>query len=251
MRSKGFVFGDIHFPFHHRVLLPIAIWFCVRMNPAYIIQIGDLMDWLSAGKFPRSYNIMTPKSEMDHARYYAELFWIALNEFVPKAEKYQLLGNHCLRPLKRMIEKNPESEMLLKDKLEELYTFDGVKTIFDVREELIIDDVWYHHGHYARLGAHCEYNLNNTVCGHSHRGGSHFFPMNGHGQKQIWELNAGYLADPHSPGLSYTMQKRATRWTHGFGVVDFDAPRFVPIHEGMAVWLKDDPIYKAILEFFK
>lgn len=251
MRTKGFVFGDIHFPFHHRVLLPVAIWFCVKHKPDYCLQVGDLYDWLSASKFPRSYNVMTPRSEQEHARYYGELFWMCLNEFLPDAKKYQLLGNHCVRPLKRMIEKFPESECMVVDKLQELYTFPNVKTVFDTREELIIDDVWFHHGHFSKLGAHAEYNHNNTVVGHSHRGGTMFFPLNGHAQKQIWEGNAGYLADPFSPGLSYTMQKRATRWTHGYMIVDWEGPKFIPIHEGMATWLKDDKLFKAILDFFK
>lgn len=246
MRKRGFVFGDIHFPFQHKLLFPLAVWICIKRAPQYIVQIGDLHDKYSASKFPRSHNLFTPKQEREWCKYYADLFWITLNSYLPYAEKYQLLGNHCVRPIKRVMEKAPEYESELVQILHEDYTFEKVKTIYDIRDELIIDDVWYHHGHLTKLGAHCQYNHNNTVCGHSHHGGTEYFPLNGHAQKQIWEANAGYLADPLSPGLSYTMQKKATRWTHGVLEIDFMGPRFMPIHVGMIENIKDDDLWKQL-----
>jgi hypothetical protein len=246
MRRRGFVFGDIHFPFHHKLLLPLAVWICIKSRVQYIVQIGDLHDKYSSSKFPRSYNLFTPKEERTWCNYYAELFWMVLQQHLPEAEKYQLLGNHCVRPIKRVLEKAPEYEEELVSILHEDYTFDHVTTIYDPRDELIIDDIWYQHGHLSKLGAHCQYNHNNTVVGHTHRGGFDTFPLNGHAMKQIFELNSGYLADPNSPGLSYTMQKKVTRWTHGYGLVDAMGARFVPLHVGMIDGIKDDPLWKEL-----
>lgn len=43
----------------------------------------------------------------------------------------------------------------------------------------------------------------------------------------LWELNAGYMADPHAKGLTYTPQ-RITHWTEGLGWTDEYGPRFIP-----------------------
>ena len=212
-----------------------------------IVQAGDLMDFYSASKFPRSYNLFTPREEVELSRNYSIKFWSILNKYCPKAEKYQILGNHCVRPIKRIMEKAPEFEEDMKRSLNELYTFEGVKTIYDTHEELVIDDVWYHHGHRSKLGDHASYNHQNTVCGHTHRGGAVFFPLEGHLKKQIWEANAGYLANPHAAGLRYTMQNKATRWTHGVLEIDQFGPKFVALWPEMAKGMENDPLFKELV----
>lgn len=250
-RRRGFFFGDIHFPFHHKVCLPIAMYYAIKGNYDYYVQVGDLYDWYSASKFSRSYNIFTPKHEKQWSRYYAEIFWSLLNQHNPKAEKYQIRGNHDVRPERRVIDKAPEFETDLEESMQRHYTFDFVKTIHDGREELFVDDICVVHGYLSGLtGKHAEFNLKNIVCGHTHRGGTIFIRNNGHDGGCIFEANAGYLADPYSPGLTYTMQKRATRWTWGFLVVDQCGPRFVPVHPSFAERLKDDPLFQELMKAF-
>ncbi len=221
--KRIFIFGDIHFPFHHKIALAVAMYYCRHWKPDIIVQVGDLRDWYSYSKFSRKVNLFTPKQEDQWATYYSELFWGKLNEWLPQSEKYQLLGNHCVRPIKRIGELAPEFEEDYIPILHEKYKFDGVKTIYDPREELDLHGVRFIHGYLSKLGDHARFNQMPVVCGHSHQGGALPLVMR---DKIIFELNAGYLADPMHPALSYTMQKRATRWTHGFATIDPDGPRF-------------------------
>lgn len=247
-RRRGFFFGDIHFPFHHKNLLSLAMYFCIKGNYDYVCQVGDLRDWYSASKFPRSYNVFTPKHEQQWASYYAELFWGILREKLPHASLFQILGNHCVRPHKRIVEKAPEFEQDIVSMIRDLYTFEGVKTVYDSREELYIDDICIIHGYLSRLGAHAAYNLKSVVCGHSHTGGVAYIRNAGHEGGILWELNAGYLADPFTAGLSYTAQKRATKWTWGFGAVDEWGPRFVPLHPEDMNRFKGDPLLEELIK---
>ena len=251
MRRRGFVFGDIHFPFHHKTILPLALYFAIKGEYDYYVSIGDLYDWFSASKFPRSYNVFTPKQEKQWSRYYAEAFWGFLQAYCSNAEKYQIRGNHDVRPEKRIIETAPEFETDLETSVRAHYTFEGVKTIMDAREELYVDDVCFVHGYYAGIaGKHAEFNLKNVVCGHTHRGGTVYLRKDGHDGGTIFEANAGYLADPYSRGLAYTMQKRATRWTWGYLEIDKCGPKFVPLHPSMAEGLKTDPLFIEICSAF-
>lgn len=246
MRRKGFVFGDIHFPFHHPVVLALAMWLCVSRKPKYVVQIGDLYDKYSAAKFPRSFNVMTPSEERQWSRYYAEIFWTWIQEKLPGVECYQFLGNHCVRPLKRILEKAPEFEEELYEVLCDDYTFDGVKTIYEVREEFRIDDILFNHGVYTGIGKHHEFALENFVAGHTHQGGTVFRPLKGHLTKHTFEANAGYLANPYSRGLSYSLLKRLTRWTHGGLEIDELGPAFRPLWPDMARDITDKSFWDLV-----
>jgi hypothetical protein len=114
----------------------------------------------------------------------------------------------------------------------ELYKFPNVKTIEDPREELIIKDICFMHGYRTKIGDHLRYNMQNTVHGHTHRGGLHFEPYN---DKILWELDCGFLADQNRLPLSYTPQRK-TKWTLGFGLIqEIDGmlrPQFIPLSDG-------------------
>lgn len=204
----------------------MALYYCVEFQPEVIVQVGDLRDWYSHSRFTRKVNLFTPKQEDDWGSFYSELFWKTLNDKCEKAEKYQLLGNHCIRPMARIMEKAPEFEEDLVEKVHERFTFDGVKTIYDPREELDVGGVRFIHGYKSQLGDHAKFNHMSVVCGHTHRGGMVSIPLF---DRNIFELNVGYLADPTHPALSYTMQKKATNWTLGFGLIDQDGPRFISL----------------------
>lgn len=246
MRKRGFILGDVHFPFHHKTILPLALYFFLKGKYDYFVQIGDLFDRYSAAKFPRSYNVFTPRDERKWSRYYSEVMWNFVGTHAK--DRYQMVGNHCVRPVKRIMELAPEFEDEMVAVLNEDYTFEGVKTIYDPREELYIDDICFLHGYLGNPMGHAMFNLKNFVGGHTHRGHTMFLPKDGHEQKMIWELNAGYVADACSKGLSYTAQRRATRWTHGFGHIDEFGPRFVPLDVSMADQYRQDPLF---LELYK
>ena len=231
MKTTYLCIGDVHAPFidkkvfrilsekipeHYEDALSRGRRFCV-------IQLGDLYDMYSASKYVRSLDLITPQDEFELGKETARERWGIIRKRAKKASCYQLLGNHDARPFKRLLEKCPELASVVSFK--DLFTFEGVKTIHDPAQELILDEIVFMHGYRSKLGDHCLYNRLSTVCGHSHRGGVLFFP---HGKEMLFELNAGYIAQSDSVPMRYGMQ-RISKTTHGYGLIDQDGPRFIPI----------------------
>ncbi len=217
------ILGDLHAPFHCRRVVAKAIELIKRIKPKVVVQVGDLLDFYAFSRYPRSLNLLTPQQEIKSGRRVAEDLWEDVQAAAgKKVECFQLMGNHDSRLAKRIAEALPEVEGMVP---KGLWTFDGVTTIESEREELILDGVVYMHG-YRKHGDHVKYNLMSTVHGHHHTGGVVFLPVK---NKILFELDAGYLANFKSPAMSYGMQSRVTKWTHGVGVIDADGPRFVPL----------------------
>jgi len=191
------------------------------VRPTIIIQMGDLYDFFSWGRFPRPFEIL-PKDEAELGRKIAIALWKQIRLIAPKAELWQILGNHDDRAKKRIVETMPEIEPFVN--LEPMWQFDGVHTVPDSKRELELAGIIFQHGH-RKFGEHVKYNLAPTVTGHTHTGGVSFITIR---DKLIWELNAGYLADPTKTPLKYNPQKW-TRWTHGVGFIDNWGPRFIQL----------------------
>jgi len=218
-----FIFGDLHFPFASKPAVSWALKSVKYHKPKIIIQIGDLYDMFSFARFSKTRNLMTPKQELEAGRKDAEEFWLEVKHIAPKADYFQLKGNHDERVFKRMLDQAPEFESMLS--INHIWEFPKVRTIRQEREELIIDDICFIHGYRTKLGDHVRFNHMSTVVGHSHTGGVHFMPLKG---KTLWELNVGFLGDRFTTPLSYTKQRQVTRWTLGYGVIDTCGPRFIP-----------------------
>jgi len=191
----------------------------------HVVQIGDLYDCMAQSRFPKSMNYMTPAQEIESARNLAETFWETVYDICPKASLWQLLGNHDIRPKKRIRDLAPELEHFME--FHEYWRFDGVNTQVDDRDELLIDDIAYIHGHRSKLGDHARFMLRNVVCGHTHRGGTHFINLH---DKIIWELNCGFVGDRnYDEAFSYIPHKKFGNWTTGMGEIDNLGPRFIPL----------------------
>lgn len=224
--KKIAIAGDLHFPFVCSNTLTAFYAFIEKEKPDVVVQIGDLLDAYSYSKFPNSKNIFTPKQEIDLGFKMAQDFWSTVRKIVPGVICKQILGNHDFRVHKRVLEKLPEIEHLFS--INHLFTFEGVDTLFDTRESLVINGIHFIHGYMSRLGDHMGYLNANTVCGHSHLGGVVYRNSNSHGiVSTLWELNAGFMGDTNSKALSYTAHK-FTRWTKGWGFIDEYGPRFIP-----------------------
>lgn len=218
--------GDTHHPFVNQRALEKVYLFAEREKPEVIVQVGDLYDVYSHAKFPRSHNVFTPRQEEELGRRGAETMWAELKKASPKARCVQLWGNHDVRPLKRVLEQYPAAEDWIAERMNQIMSFDGVETLPDSRQELILPgNVMVHHGYMGRPGAHRDYNAGfNFVFGHTHT--AHVLYKQIQGQVR-WEMNVGFLGDVGSKGLSYTPQK-LVQWTVGHGWLDEDGPRFIP-----------------------
>jgi predicted phosphodiesterase len=222
-KSKILVVGDTHFPFVNKSCLDAIFEFNKKTQPDYVVQVGDLYDLYAHSKFPRSQNIYKPEEEEALGRKGAEEMWQRLKKDNPNAKCFQLWGNHDLRPAKRVLESLPTLEHVVKEYYKRLMTFDGVTTIEDYRQELIIDNIVFHHGYRSQLGSHRDHLLQNFVCGHSHKGGVVYKRLR---DEVIWELNAGFVGDADSKVLAYTAQKIHDQ-TLGWGFIDEFGPRFI------------------------
>lgn len=218
--------GDAHLPWIHKPTFSKILQIIEAFKPDVIGQCGDLYDFYSFSRFPKNPNTTSPDVELNTGRKCAEEFWRLIHKKAPDATCYQIKGNHCDRPIKRAMELAPELASLIGPQMKSIYEFEGVKTIHDSTQELIIGDICFMHGFRGKLGDHAKHNMMNTVVGHSHRGGVFYMPtIKG---KTIWELNVGYIADPTQDPLKYSMQ-RYVHWTRGLGLIDIHGPRFCPL----------------------
>lgn len=214
------VYGDLHSPWTHADAFEWATSLDLPIKRA--VQVGDARDMLAYSKFAGP-TIMTPPQEMEAATEELTQFWKTIKTNYPRVECYQLKGNHCDRPKKRLY----EAGLHYVADLDRFFTFRGVKTIYDVTEPLVLDDIHFMHGYGSgKLGDICKKFKAKIVCGHSHRGGVYY--ENTIRNKIIWELNAGFLGDPFSKAMSYRPVKW-THWTLGVGYINsMGVPMFIP-----------------------
>lgn len=222
--QKVVIAGDLHCPFADVNAVSAFYEAIEREEPNIILQAGDSYDMYAHSRFPRSHDLMTPKQEMAEARQFMEAFWKNCGKIAGrKTRLIQILGNHCLRPSKRISESYPEIASLLG--IDHLFKYPGVETILDARSEFQIDGVIYTHGHYTKHGQHAAYYGKSVCHGHTHRGNVSYQKLHG---RVIWELDVGHLADENAEPLQYTPTK-TTKWTVGYGIVDELGPRFIPL----------------------
>lgn len=223
-KNRILAIGDTHYPFTCRRSLNRVLDLADELKPTVILQMGDLYDMFSFSKYPRSHNVMMPEKELDLGLEQACDMWRELKKRAPRAKKFQLIGNHDVRPIKRMMEVIPALESFLD--LRKLFDFPGVEMAGDDRDELFIDDICFMHGYRSKLGDHMRHNRMKTVCGHAHRGGVVYERL---GDKILWELNTGFIGDVSSVPMSYSRQRKLAQYTKGVGFIDPLGPRFIPI----------------------
>jgi predicted phosphodiesterase len=217
---KILALGDTHFPFHHKKALEWTYRLADKLKPTHVIQLGDLLDQFAFSRYPKVLKL-DPEKELALGRVAAEKMWSHFKGL----PCYQLMGNHDDRALKKALAAAPELASLVGKSLRELYSFPGVRTVLDGREELILGGIAFQHGHRSRLGDHARFNRISTCVGHSHTGGVVFLRD---ARRVFWELNAGFLGDVSSPAFGYVAQKRFHTTTVGVGIIDDLGPRFCP-----------------------
>lgn len=227
--KRVYIAGDLHAPWTSTACLDfffrdierdlIEDKILKRKVQIAIVQIGDAYDFFSFSRFPGTRNLIKADDEIVRARVLVEEFWKRCKKVAPKAELYQLMGNHDIRPLKYCLENAPFLETFISSGLKELFKFDGITTVPE-NEELMIDGNVYIHGH-TNSGRHFEEYLSNVILGHTHNGCVHtkrfFRQLN---EKFLFELNAGYMGMPEEKCFSY--KRRTFKWTRGYGKVSED-----------------------------
>ena len=211
---KVFIVSDTHFPFHSKKAYKKMLHLIKSERPDVVIQIGDLLDQYVFSKYSRSLGIKTEDDIWKGVKC-AKQMWADIHRIVPKAKLYQLLGNHDLRMAKRISEKLPELETVVKTL--SLYQFDHVKTLNSDRDFLILDNVVYVHGWLGRSVDHIRYFGKSVVHGHTHRPEIVT-------EGRLWVLNVGYLADSKSLPLSYAPSKHS-KWRTACGMVEDGQPK--------------------------
>ncbi len=223
-RRRMLILGDTHFPWVHKESLE-RVYGWLSKNPVdVIVQIGDLFDLYAYSRFPRSQMGMDAKEEIDLAQAMATEMWAKLRELAPNAECYQLIGNHDVRPHRSVLAKAPELEHLVALGMRNFYRFDGVTTMEDDRQELLIDDILFIHGWGSRPGQHRDHFMHNVVLGHTHKLNTSYRTVYDPVTKEertLTEANAGLLGDPRAKVFGYT-PSRVTNYTLGFLVIDDD-----------------------------
>jgi hypothetical protein len=220
------VVGDVHEPFSNQAAKKHIYEYCRSYKPDFVVQVGDLYDHYCFSRFGKDARVMPPQLELECGRLQAEEFWWNVGNAAPAAHLVQLLGNHDARAKDRISDSNPALGLILDRGFEALYKFEDVETVMDEKQEYYVEDICFQHGHRSKLGDHAKWNQGKTVVGHSHLGGCVFL----RNRKGIyWELNAGWVGDETAAVFNYPAQKINRSWTLGFGVIDRDGPRFLPL----------------------
>lgn len=215
--NKVFIIPDTHFPFHSKRAYAKMIDLIKLEKPTHVVQIGDLLDQYVFSKYNRDLRI-TPSDDVKRGIKYAQEMWKTIQEIVPKAKCYQILGNHDMRMAKRISERIPELQDFID--LTAMYKFKGVESMQSDKQHLEIDGVIYVHGWLSRTIDHAKYFNKPTVHGHRHR------PEIVYDNDRLWSLDVGYLADKNSIPLNYR-PTQYSRWTTACGIVENKQPRIV------------------------
>lgn len=215
--TKVLVVSDTHIPFQNKKALAKVIEIARKERPTHIVQIGDLLDQYVFSRYSRSHDLLTPEDEVKKATKQATAMWAALQKASPKAKCFQLLGNHDIRVNKRIAERLPELQSLVKTL--GLYEFKGVKVLGSDRDYLELGGVVYCHGWLSKSLDHAKHFNRPTVHGHRHRPAIET-------QGRLWSMDVGFLGDEKQLPFSYTMSK-LTSWRMAVGIVEDGQPRLI------------------------
>lgn len=212
--------GDIHAPWLCEITMMLIYEFIERVKPEFIVVMGDEYDFFAQSKFPKQI-LISPEDEVKTARAQLEKVFQSLKRVAPKTKIYNLLGNHNLRPVKRLIESAPELMPFFD--FDSYFKFPESEFVNDPREPLIIGGIAFHHG-FMKQYSHMVKFQKPTVCAHTHNGGLLYQKVQG---KWLWELNAGYAGNPSKPCFNYT-PVREPNWTRGVGYISEWGPHWLP-----------------------
>jgi predicted phosphodiesterase len=122
--KKMLVLSDIHFPYHDKQALMVALRTGKQEQVDSILLNGDILDFYQLSKFTKDYRKPSVKAELDIFRFFID----QLKQRFPEASIYYKLGNHEVR-LDRWIKHNAQMFDGMLD-LEHLIDFKGADVVY-------------------------------------------------------------------------------------------------------------------------
>jgi len=135
-----------------------------------------------------------------------------------------MLGNHDIRPWKRVLEKAPDCLPFMDFKTH--FEFPGVTLWKDPQEPFVYNNIVFHHGYKSDRGAHVKAFGSNCVVGHTHRPDIFYAPRFTPFHQPLWELNVGHVARTDTRNMGYTPINWKA-WSKSCGIIDDLGPRVV------------------------
>ena len=230
--TKMIVFPDIHAPKHHKPSLKSALKFTKQYKPDIFIQLGDLCDYDSLGRF----DVLKEKdlTNLDHEVKSANKVLDQIEASLPKkCRKIICEGNHDRRPetysinnmskeLKKIIGANRLPYFHEAYKLEERgWEWVPEGKCFGYGKALFTHG-WFTNLHHAHKTVHRWFK--NIFYGHTHT--VQEYTINGIDGHPVSAVSIGTLS---RFDLSY-MRELPTNWCHAFGKIEFFGSngRFTP-----------------------
>jgi len=223
---KVVALSDTHEPFSDKYKIRAAIKLIKAEQPDVVVHLGDLYDFYMFSRFDKDLNIIHPKEELEYGHQKTTQMWKDIRAAAPNAKYKQLLGNHCCRVSKRIIQCLPALASEITSFHNKYFTYEGVTTTKSDREYILLDGVVYCHGWLNGCGAHKKFFEKCVVHGHSHHPDLVQDPLSKSNYVPFWELDTGCLADPSKAPFEYTSSV-LTKWKPAVGIIDNAMPKLV------------------------
>lgn len=214
--KRMLVLSDIHFPYHDKTALMVALRTGKQQDVDAILLNGDILDFYQLSKFTKDYRKPSVKAELDIFRFFID----QLKQRFPEATIYYKLGNHEVR-LDRWIKHNAQMFDGMLD-LEHLINFKEANVIY-LKDNIGVKfgKLNIIHGHEVRANGSLvniarTYYLktsSNILLGHWHQA-----------QEYVTKTLNGELHGAWATGCLCKLDADYTyginAWSHGFAIVE-------------------------------
>ncbi len=233
--KTGIIIPDCHVPFHDKVAFKLALSIIAKLQPEYVVIIGDFADFYAV-----SLHGCDPGRQ-------ANMKWEIqeVNKALDRIEKLGIKkviyceGNHETRLTRYIMKKAPELDGLLSAK-EAFKIKERGWTWVPYMDYLQIGKLYVTHD-YGRSGKYCAQQTladfqHNIAFGHSHRA-TLCYSGNAVGEQHVG-ASLGWLGDPST--IDYMHKRKIQEWQHGVGLFYLEPNKnvhlhFVPFLNGKAI----------------
>lgn len=192
-----------------------------KSNDVSIVQLGDLIDAMAWSRYPKGPDAPNAQLEWDQT----EIAVDRLHKLLP--EMTVLLGNHCIRPIKKAVEAQLPRQLIKG--LHEVFDTPKWKWHIGSRAYEKNGIVYLHGDEFpispsnpglaaSRLGK-------SIVFGHTHQASISYVNIF---EKSIFALNAGCIIDENAVCFQYSAKNPRRCW-QGYGKIVDGVPSLIPL----------------------